>query len=131
MLRRIRAGTWPYSPRIHLVMNDPKTVVFPPLYRVANRCMPRVKPFSSFGAILGLQAFLTMALLPVLLYGGAISQQVADVIFGRPEGPKFGTNASIVLGVATTIGATVFVLLGGYAAASVRAMSRAVPARKA
>jgi hypothetical protein len=107
-------------------MNSLRPLVFPPLHRVAGRPPPRSRTFSRFGAIVGLQVFLTMALLPLLLYGGAASEQLASGLFGKPETPGFGVNASIVLGVASTVAASLFAVLGGVATASVRALTRTV-----
>jgi hypothetical protein len=102
-------------------MKSMRPLAFPPLHRLSTSTRPRFQSFSRFGAIMGLQVFLTVALLPLLLYGGVTSERVAVGIFGEPELPAFGVHASIVLGVVSAAGASIFALLGGMVGALVRA----------
>jgi hypothetical protein len=87
--------------------------------------------FSVVGASIGLLAFLAVALLPSLLYGGVAGVQLASGIFGMPDAPTFGVYTFIVLGIlfAVTTVASLFAALGALAGASVDVLTRAARRR--
>jgi hypothetical protein len=108
-------------------MKTMNPLTLPPLLQNHSQARQSSRRFSRLGAVLGLQVFFSTVLLPLMLFGGRTSQRLAERLFGIPETPGFGLNASIVLGVATIGGATLFATLGGVAAASVLASSQRLP----
>jgi hypothetical protein len=82
------------------------------------------------GAGIGLAAFLAIALLPSLLYGGYAGVLLAGGIFGTPVQPTFLVRALIVFGMVlgvTAVG-SLFAVAGAVIGAAVSAL--AVPAPK-
>ena len=84
------------------------------------------------GAGIGLAAFLAVALLPALLYGGYAGVLLAGGIFGAPVTASLGVRALIVFGMVlgvTAVG-SLFAVAGAAAGAAVGALLRASPAEK-
>ena len=85
------------------------------------------------GAVVGLVAFLAIALLPALLYGGYAGVLLAGGIFGTPVQPTFLVRALIVFGMVlgvTAVG-SLFAVAGAAAGAAVGAVIKvATPAEK-
>jgi hypothetical protein len=82
------------------------------------------------GAGIGLAAFLAIALLPSLLYGGYAGVLLAGGIFGTPVQPTFLVRALIVFGMVlgvTAVG-SLFAVAGAVIGAAVSAL--AVPSPK-
>jgi hypothetical protein len=85
------------------------------------------------GAGIGLAAFLAVALLPAMLYGGYAGVLLAGGIFGTPLTASFGARALIVFGMVlgvTAVG-SLFAVAGAAVGAAAGAMVRATtPAAK-
>ncbi len=81
------------------------------------------------GAGLGLIAFLAVALLPALLYGGYAGVLLAGGIFGTPVAATFPVKALIVFGMVlgVTAVAALFAVAGAAAGAAVGALIGIVP----
>ncbi len=78
------------------------------------------------GAGIGLAAFLAVALLPALLYGGYAGVLLAGGILGTPVAATFWVRALVVLGMVlgvTAVGA-LFAVAGAAAGAAVAALVR-------
>ncbi len=81
------------------------------------------------GAALGLAAFLAIALLPALLYGGYAGVLLAGGIFGTPVQPTFLVRALIVFGMVlgvTGVG-SLFAVGGAAIGAAVSALAAPTP----
>jgi hypothetical protein len=91
------------------------------------------KSFTLIGAAVGLAAFLAIALLPSLLYGGYAGVLLAGGIFGTPVHATFLVRALIVFGmVLGVVGVGGLFAVGGAAAgAAVSVMLGAVPEHEA
>ncbi len=77
------------------------------------------------GAAVGLAAFLAIALLPALLYGGYAGVLLAGGIFGTPVEPTFLVRALIVFGMVmgvTAVG-SLFAVAGAAMGAAVSALT--------
>jgi hypothetical protein len=88
------------------------------------------KNVTIIGAACGLAAFLAIALLPALLYGGYAGVLLAGGIFGAPVQPTFATRALIVFGMvmgACGVGA-LFTVAGAVVGAGVSALVTSQPA---
>jgi hypothetical protein len=84
------------------------------------------------GAGIGLAAFLAVALLPAMLYGGYAGVLLAGGIFGTPVTANLAARALIVFGMVlgvTAVG-SLFAVAGAAAGAAVGAILRAAPAAK-
>ena len=83
------------------------------------------------GAGIGLIAFLAVALLPALLYGGYAGVLLAGGIFGTPVTASFAVKALIIFGMVlgVTAVAALFAVAGAAAGAAVGALT-AVASRK-
>jgi hypothetical protein len=85
------------------------------------------------GAGIGLAAFLAVALLPAMLYGGYAGVLLPGGIFGTPVPASIGARALIVFGMVlgvTAVG-SLFAVAGAAAGAAVGAMIRTTtPAAK-
>lgn len=73
------------------------------------------KNFGIVGAGLGMVAFLAVALLPAMLYGGYAGVLLAGGIFGTPVAPTLAVRALIVFGMVLGVTgvASLFAVLGG------------------
>ncbi len=88
---------------------------------------------SIIGAAVGLAAFLAIALLPALLYGGYAGVLLAGGIFGTPVQPTFLVRALIVFGMvmgAVGVG-SLFAVGGAVAGAAIGALTQAATPAKA
>jgi hypothetical protein len=95
---------------------------------------PQNKTFALVGAGVGLVAFLAVALLPAILYGGYAGLLLAGGIVGTPVQPTFLVKGLIVFGMVLGVTgiASLFAVLGAVAGAAVGALtSSVVPAKKA
>jgi hypothetical protein len=95
---------------------------------------PQNKTFALVGAGIGLVAFLAIALLPAILYGGYAGLLLAGGIVGTPVQPTFLVKGLIVFGMVMGVTgiASLFAVLGAVAGAAVGALTSSVsPARKA
>ncbi|HET9551334.1 MAG TPA: hypothetical protein VFP50_00060 [Anaeromyxobacteraceae bacterium] len=95
---------------------------------------PQNKIFALVGAGIGLAAFLALALLPALLYGGYAGLLLAGGIVGTPVQPTFVVRALIVFGMVLGVTgvASLFAVLGAMAGAAVGALTGTVaPAKNA
>jgi hypothetical protein len=84
------------------------------------------------GAGIGLAAFLAVALLPAMLYGGYAGVLLAGGIFGTPVTANLAARALIVFGMVlgvTAVG-SLFAVAGAAAGAAVGAIVRAAPVAK-
>jgi hypothetical protein len=84
---------------------------------------------SIIGAAVGLAAFLAIALLPALLYGGYAGVLLAGGIFGTPVQPTFLVRALIVFGMvmgALGVG-SLFAVGGAVAGAAIGALTAPAP----
>ncbi len=83
------------------------------------------------GAGIGLAAFLAIALLPALLYGGYAGVLLAGGIFGTPVQPSFLVRALVVFGMVLGVAGvgSLFAVGGAAAGAAVGALS-SVASRK-
>ena len=81
------------------------------------------------GAGIGLIAFLAVALLPALLYGGYAGVLLAGGIFGTPVTASFAVKALIVFGMVlgVTAVAALFAVAGAAAGAAVGALVGIIP----
>ena len=81
------------------------------------------------GAGIGLIAFLAVALLPALLYGGYAGVLLAGGIFGTPVTASFAVKALIVFGMVfgVTAVAALFAVAGAAAGAAVGALIGIIP----
>ena len=87
------------------------------------------KSFTLIGAAVGLAAFLAIALLPALLYGGYAGVLLAGGIFGTPIQATFLVRALIVFGMAlgaVSVG-SLFAVAGAAIGAAVSVMAGALP----
>jgi hypothetical protein len=87
------------------------------------------KTTTLIGAGVGLAAFLAIALLPALLYGGYAGVLLAGGIFGTPVAPTFGVRAIIVFGMVmgvTSVG-SLFAVAGAVLGAAVSALTSPAP----
>jgi len=77
------------------------------------------------GAGTGLVAFLAIALLPSVLYGGYAGLMLAGGIFGTPVAASFGARALVVFGMVlgVTAVASLFAVLGAAGGAAVSALT--------
>jgi len=77
------------------------------------------------GAGIGLVAFLAVALLPSVLYGGYAGVLLAGGLFGTPVAATFAVKALIVFGMVfgVTAVASLFAVVGAAAGAAVRALT--------
>ncbi len=77
------------------------------------------------GAGIGLAAFLAVALLPALLYGGYAGLLLAGGIFGTPVAATFLPRALIVFGMVMGVVAvgSLFAVVGAVAGATVGALT--------
>ena len=85
------------------------------------------------GAGIGLIAFLAVALLPALLYGGYAGVLLAGGIFGTPVTASFAVKALIIFGMVlgVTAVAALFAVAGAAAGAAVGALLKvATPEEK-
>jgi hypothetical protein len=92
------------------------------------------KTFTLVGAGIGLAAFLAIALLPALLYGGYAGVLLAGGIFGTPVEPTIAVRALVVFGMVLGVVAvgSLFAVLGAVAGAAVSALTTGVaPAARA
>ena len=95
---------------------------------------PQNKMFALVGAGIGLVAFLALALLPSILYGGYAGLLLAGGIVGTPVQPTMLVRGLIVFGMVLGVTgiASLFAVLGAVAGAAVGALTTAVsPAQKA
>jgi hypothetical protein len=85
------------------------------------------------GAGIGLAAFLALALLPSLLYGGYAGLLLAGGILGTPVEPTLLPRALIVFGMVLGVLAvgSLFAVLGAVAGAAVGALTRVTTGRSA
>jgi hypothetical protein len=84
---------------------------------------------SLIGAGIGLAAFLAIALLPALLYGGYAGVLLAGGIFGTPVQATFAVRALIVFGMVmgvTAVG-SLFAVAGAAIGAAVGALTAPAP----
>ena len=81
------------------------------------------------GAVVGLVAFLAIALLPALLYGGYAGVLLAGGIFGTPVTASFAVKALIVFGMVLGVTAVAahFAVAGAAAGAAVGALVGIIP----
>ncbi len=95
---------------------------------------PQNKTFALVGAGVGLVAFLAIALLPAILYGGYAGLLLAGGIVGTPVAPTMLVKGLIVFGMVmgvTGIG-SLFAVLGAVAGAAIGALTSSVaPAKQA
>jgi hypothetical protein len=101
---------------------------------MTTQTKPQNKTFALVGAGTGLVAFLALALLPAILYGGYAGLLLAGGIVGTPVQPTFLVRALIVFGMVLGVTgiASLFAVLGAVAGAAVGALTTAVsPAKKA
>ena len=92
------------------------------------------KTFALVGAGIGLVAFLAVALLPSILYGGYAGLLLAGGIVGTPVQPTMLVKGLIVFGMVLGVTgiASLFAVLGAVAGAAAGALTGAVaPAKKA
>ncbi len=84
------------------------------------------------GAAIGLAAFLAVALLPSLLYGGYAGVLLAGGIFGTPVQATFLVRALIVFGMVlgVTAIAGLFAVTGAFIGSAVGALTSMKPAKK-
>ncbi|MBK9519955.1 MAG: hypothetical protein IPO09_22050 [Anaeromyxobacter sp.] len=95
---------------------------------------PQNKTFALVGAGIGLAAFLALALLPSILYGGYAGLLLAGGIVGTPVQATFLVRALIVFGMVLGVTGIASPLRrhGAVAGAAVGALTKAVtPAEKA
>lgn len=95
---------------------------------------PQNKMFALVGAGIGLAAFLAIALLPALLYGGYAGLLLAGGIVGTPVQPTLFVRALTVFGMVLGVTgvASLFAVLGAMAGVAVGALTGTVaPAKQA
>jgi hypothetical protein len=85
------------------------------------------------GAGIGLAVFLSVALLPSLLYGGYAGVMLAGGIFGTPVSASLMARAIIVFGMVVGVVAvgSLFGLAGAAAGSAASALLRALPEKNA
>jgi hypothetical protein len=73
-----------------------------------------MKTYTFFGGVLGLIIFLTVGLLPAIVYGGFAGVTLAGAILGTPIGTSILAKALVVFGMVTGLlgTASIFVVLG-------------------
>ena len=88
------------------------------------------KNYTLIGAAVGLAAFLAIALLPALLYGGYAGVLLAGGIFGTPIQATFLVRALIVFGMVLGVVSVggLFAVSGAAIGAAVSALASAAPA---
>ncbi len=94
---------------------------------MTNRKIP-----SLVGTGIGLAVFLSVALLPSLLYGGYAGVLLAGGIFGTPVSASLMARTVIVFGMilgVVSVG-SLFAIAGAAAGAAASALLRSVPAEK-
>ncbi len=86
---------------------------------------PQNKLFALIGAGVGLAAFLAIALLPAILYGGYAGLLLAGGIVGTPVQPTFVVRALIVFGMVLGVTgiASLFAVVGAMAGVAVGALT--------
>ena len=86
---------------------------------------PQNKLFALVGAGIGLAAFLAIALLPAVLYGGYAGLLLAGGIVGTPVQPTFLVRGLIVFGMVLGVTgvASLFAVLGAMAGVAVGALT--------
>jgi uncharacterized membrane protein len=91
------------------------------------------RTFALVGAGIGLAAFLAVALLPSILYGGYAGVLLAGGIVGTPVQPTFLVRALIVFGMVLGVTgvASLFAVLGAVAGTAVGALTTATARRPA
>ena len=91
------------------------------------------KSYTLVGAGIGLAAFLAIALLPSLLYGGYAGVLLAGGIFGTPVQATFLVRALIVFGMVLGVVSVggLFAVGGAVAGAAVSVMAGALPEHEA
>ena len=95
---------------------------------------PQNKMFALVGAGIGLAAFLAIALLPALLYGGYAGLLLAGGIVGTPVQPTLFVRALTIFGMVLGVTgvASLFAVLGAMAGVAVGALTGvAAPAKQA
>ena len=100
---------------------------------MTTQTKPQNKTFALVGAGVGLVAFLALALLPSILYGGYAGLLLAGGIVGTPVQPTFLVRALIVFGMvmgAVGIG-SLFAVGGAVAGAAIGALTQAATPAKA
>jgi hypothetical protein len=85
--------------------------------------------YTMIGAALGLTAFLALALLPAMLYGGYAGVLLAGGIFGTPVQATFLVRGLIIFGmVLGVVGiGSLFAVGGAVGGAAVALLVRAIP----
>jgi len=85
------------------------------------------RTFTLVGAGTGLVAFLAVALLPAITYGGYAGVLLAGGIFGTPVAATFGVKALIIFGMVLGVSsvAALFAVVGAVAGAAVSALTGA------
>ncbi|MBL0277194.1 MAG: hypothetical protein IPQ24_14095 [Anaeromyxobacter sp.] len=98
----------------------------------STRALPRSTFFSVVGGSLGLVAFLAVALLPSVVYGGIAGMSLATGLFGLPEAHGVAISVFIALGIVSAVSAVAFLFsgLGAAAGASVGALTDATAQRR-
>ncbi len=91
------------------------------------------KNYTLIGAAVGLAAFLAIALLPALLYGGYAGVLLAGGIFGTPIHATFLVRALIIFGMVLGVVSVggLFAVGGAAIGAAVSALAGAAPAEHA
>ena len=101
---------------------------------MTTQTKPQNKTFALVGAGIGLVAFLALALLPAVLYGGYAGLLLAGGIVGTPVQPTFLVRGLIVFGMVLGVTgiASLFAVLGAVAGAAVGALTgKVAPSKKA
>jgi hypothetical protein len=80
------------------------------------------KTYTLIGAAAGLAAFLAIALLPALLYGGYAGVLLASGLFGAPVQPGFWVRALVIFGMMMGV-VGLFTVAGAAAGAAVAALT--------
>ena len=85
------------------------------------------KTHTLIGAGIGLAAFLAIALLPALLYGGYAGVLLAGGLFGTPVHPTFWVRALVIFGMMMGVVGVggLFTVAGAAAGAAVAALTTA------
>ncbi len=98
-----------------------------------NTSKPQNKIFALVGAGIGLAAFLAIALLPAILYGGYAGLLLAGGIVGTPVQATFLVRALIVFGMVLGVTgvASLFAVLGAMAGVAVGALTGAAAPKQA
>jgi hypothetical protein len=111
-------------------MDDPATSSRSDAMTTASQ--HRQKTLTLVGAGIGLVAFLAVALLPSLLYGGYAGVLLAGSVLGTPVGTSLGVKALIVVGMVLGVTATAgfFSAVGAAGGAAIGVLTRGVAGRK-